>query len=54
MHAIEGETYRATSNRYGAVCAVVDGKLLGVKPEEFDVVTWQHGRPASELHGKDV
>lgn len=44
----EGEIYRATSNPYGAVCAVVDGKLLGVKPAEFEIVTWQDDRPASE------
>jgi len=39
--AHEGE-YECQSNRYGAVSVVAEnGKLLGVKPAEFEVVAWR-------------
>lgn len=42
--ALEGEDYPATSSPRGTVCAVVDGDLLGVKPAEFEIVTWSTER----------
>jgi hypothetical protein len=39
--AHEGE-YECESNRWGAVSVVAEnGQRLGVKPAEFDVVTWR-------------
>jgi hypothetical protein len=39
--AEHGMIYGAYTNSHGAVCAVLDdGKKLGVKPDEFEVVTW--------------
>jgi hypothetical protein len=39
--AKEAETFPAWTNSYGAVCAVFpDGKQLGLKPDEFEVVEW--------------
>jgi hypothetical protein len=39
--AIGSETYDAWTNSYGAVAAVMpNGKTLGVKPDEFEVVEW--------------
>jgi hypothetical protein len=48
--AKEGETYNAQSNRYGAISVIIDGKMLGVKPEEFEFLeapSW-----ILEKHGK--
>lgn len=37
--AVYGHTYNATAGKLGAVCAICDnGKLLGVKPGEFEFV----------------
>lgn len=39
LHA--DEVYEATTNSHGAVCGVCEcGNLLGVKPDEFEVVEW--------------
>lgn len=39
--AIRGREYDAWVNSHGAVAAICDnGKLLGVKPLEFEVVEW--------------
>jgi hypothetical protein len=39
--AESGKEYPAYTNSHGAVCAVFpDGKKLGVKPHEFEVVEW--------------
>jgi hypothetical protein len=39
--AIGGEVYEAWTNSYGAVAAVMpNGKNLGVKPDEFEVIEW--------------
>ena len=36
---IYGEVYEATPNKYGAVCGICkNGKKLGVKPGEFEIV----------------
>jgi hypothetical protein len=36
-----GETYEAWTNRNGAVSGIcANGKHLGVKPDEFEVVEW--------------
>lgn len=36
-----GRTYVAWTNSYGAVAAVMDnGKNLGLKPGEFEVIEW--------------
>lgn len=41
--ASAGQIYDAFCNRYGAVSAILaDGSLLGVKPDEFEIVAW-HG-----------
>ncbi len=43
--ALAGQIYEAYCNRYGAVSAILaDGSLLGVKPDEFEIVAW-HGDP---------
>ena len=35
-----GEVYEATQNKYGAVCGICDnGQKLGVKPEEFEIIS---------------
>lgn len=40
-----GQVYDAYCNRHGAVSAILaDGSLLGVKPDEFEIVAW-HGEP---------
>lgn len=45
MIAINSTTYPAWTNSYGAACAVFpDGKRLGLKPDEFEVVEW-HALP---------
>ena len=37
--AREGQEYKATSNRHGAICAICDnGEKLGVKPGEFELI----------------
>ena len=36
--AAEGEVYETTLNPQGAVCAIVDGTPLGIKPGEFDFI----------------
>lgn len=42
--AHEGE-YECESNRYGAISVVAEnGKRLGVKPAEFDVVAWRENK----------
>ena len=33
-----GKEYSAYTNRYGAVSVLIDDRLLGVKPHEFEVV----------------
>lgn len=39
--AEHGMLYPAYTNSHGAVSAVLDdGKKLGVKPDEFEIVTW--------------
>jgi hypothetical protein len=39
--AVASATYPAWTNSYGAVAAVFpDGRKLGVKPGEFEVVEW--------------
>lgn len=39
--AVVQAKYPAWTNSYGAVCAVFpDGRKLGVKPNEFEVVEW--------------
>jgi hypothetical protein len=39
--AVNSATYPAWTNSYGAVCAVFpDGDMLGLKPDEFEVVEW--------------
>ena len=39
--ATTGQRFPAWTNSYGAVAAVFpDGKKLGVKPDEFEVVEW--------------
>jgi hypothetical protein len=39
--AYGGQTYDAWTNSYGAVAAVMpNGKNLGVKPDEFEVIEW--------------
>lgn len=38
LNARRGREYDAYTNRYGAVSAWVLGELLGVKPDEFEVV----------------
>ena len=38
LNARGGKEYKAHTNRYGAVSAWVAGELLGVKPDEFEVV----------------
>lgn len=45
--AQDGKVYRVTSNRFGALCAVTLGGELGIKPDEFEVVTWRPDRPRS-------
>lgn len=41
MILIQGRTYDATTNSHGAVCGVCGcGNVLGVKPDEFEVVEW--------------
>jgi len=40
--AVTGQTYPAWTNSYGAVAIVYpDGRKLGVKPDEFEVVEWR-------------
>ena len=51
--AMEGDIYPATSNTHGAVCAVVDGELLGLKPAEFEIETWATERPSSREHDRN-
>lgn len=47
-----GKVFEAWTNRYGAVAAVFpDGQMLGVKPDEFEVVEWYD--PASGTVVKD-
>ncbi len=42
LRAVDGCTYDAYVNSYGAVCAIFeDGRMLGLKPYEFTVVVWQ-------------
>ena len=37
MVAEYGKEYDATSNQYGAICAIcANGEKIGVKPDEFD------------------
>lgn len=44
LFADGGKTYPAWTNKYGAVAAVFpDGRNLGVKPDEFEVVEWHDG-----------
>lgn len=39
--AEEGRVYNAWTNSHGAVSAVLDdGRRLGLKPDEFEIVTW--------------
>ncbi len=39
--AVNNATYPAWTNSYGAVAAVFqDGKHLGLKPDEFEIVEW--------------
>lgn len=39
---LEAGEYECESNRYGALSVRAgDGKMLGVKPAEFDVVAWR-------------
>lgn len=39
--AVYSATYPAWTNSYGAVAAVLaDGKHLGLKPDEFEIVEW--------------
>lgn len=39
--ALIGVEYPCWTNKYGAVCAVFpNGKMLGVKPHEFEVSEW--------------
>jgi len=47
--ALNGEQYDAYTNSHGVVCAFVavteqnpDGKLLGLKPDEFEIVEWYY------------
>lgn len=39
MVALAGQDYPAWTNKYGAVSAIMaDGRMLGVKPDEFEVI----------------
>lgn len=38
--AVEGSTWDAWTNSYGAVSAVMPEGKLGLKPSEFEVVEW--------------
>lgn len=39
--AVNSTTYPAWTNSYGAVAAVIsEGRHLGLKPDEFEVVEW--------------
>lgn len=41
-----GITYPAWTNSYGAVAAVFpDGRTLGLKPDEFEIVDWHGSEP---------
>ena len=41
LFALDGKTYPAWTNSYGAVAIVFPGgKKLGVKPNEFEVIEW--------------
>lgn len=56
--AYKDRLYYATSNRNGAISAIIGDKLLGVKPDEFEFVrapAWvleKHGK-LSEIMGRD-
>ena len=41
---VPGRLYDAVCNRHGAVSAMVGGKLLGMKPDEFRVVAWRQNQ----------
>lgn len=41
--AESGSTYPAWTNSYGAVSAIINGVSLGLKPGEFEVISWWHG-----------
>jgi hypothetical protein len=52
-----GEVYYASTSRNGAVCAILPGgKMIGVKPDEFEVVEWSHpdGKPRLPMHDSEI
>jgi hypothetical protein len=53
----EGHTYPVWTNSLGAVCAVMDdGARLGLRPAEFEVVTWHHlaTDPVPQPHAEPI
>jgi hypothetical protein len=42
--ARRGCEYPCFVNSHGAVSAIIDGRALGLKPDEFDVVEWWEER----------
>jgi len=56
----EGQIYTAWTNSHGAVCGwCCNGEKLGVKPDEFEVVSWHDGKHQNaevsdrRAHGND-
>ncbi|MBC2692604.1 DUF4406 domain-containing protein [Pseudomonas sp. MBT-1] len=49
--AVISQTFRAWTNSYGAVAAVMsDGQCLGLKPGEFEVCTWHDATPQKPIY----
>lgn len=42
--AENGAIYTAWTNSHGAVAAWINGKRLGVRPNEFEVIDWVKGQ----------
>lgn len=41
--AVCGREYDVYVNSHGAVSAVIDGVMLGIKPNEYEVTAWHNG-----------